>query len=304
MLKKMLVLFLSAVALFASAQRPALYDQLGGPIYAFADQSCFLRSDESLGSAMRDFCQASEAAARWGTLAEASEDSERKAAYLQQLRQLEKTRDAVTFQIKKALIASMDAGDVSRFETLMRSEPLILMKNEAFRKQCLRFYHRHGKPKSIVFLETVKASDRPPSAARMQPETNDAAHKSYKAWMASIAGTEGMAPSAYKSKPSHPKPASKSMSTRHAAQKYSRSYYQGNGPRKGVVIVTTKTCPACKKAKRFFREERIAYREYDLYSSRGTKLYKQHGGYAVPLIIVGKKVMTGLDRNWFATSYK
>lgn len=66
--------------------------------------------------------------------------------------------------------------------------------------------------------------------------------------------------------------------------------------RKNIIILTTPTCPACIEAKKWFKATGKRYTEYNINkSSKGMALYKKHNGWGVPLIIIGDKVMTGLN---------
>lgn len=72
-----------------------------------------------------------------------------------------------------------------------------------------------------------------------------------------------------------------------------------------VVIYTTDWCGICKKAKKYFKANNIAYVDYDVKKSRtGKKDYKLLRGKAVPIIIVGNKRMNGFTASRFEKFYK
>lgn len=72
-----------------------------------------------------------------------------------------------------------------------------------------------------------------------------------------------------------------------------------------VVIYTTAWCGICKKAKKYFRKNNIAYVAYDVEKSRnGKRDYKALRGKAVPIIIVGDKRMNGFTASRFDKLYK
>lgn len=72
-----------------------------------------------------------------------------------------------------------------------------------------------------------------------------------------------------------------------------------------VVIYTTAWCGICKKAKKHFRKNNIAYIAYDVEKSRiGKRDYKALRGRAVPIIIVGNKRMNGFSAARFDKFYK
>ncbi len=72
-----------------------------------------------------------------------------------------------------------------------------------------------------------------------------------------------------------------------------------------IVIYTTAWCGICKKAKKYFRKNNIAYIAYDIEKSRiGKRDYKALRGRAVPIIIVGNKRMNGFTASRFNKLYK
>ena len=70
--------------------------------------------------------------------------------------------------------------------------------------------------------------------------------------------------------------------------------------RSKVVILSASWCGSCKKAKKYFKKNRIRYTDYDIEkSSKGKRLYKQLGATGVPVILVGKKRMNGFSESGF-----
>ena len=64
-----------------------------------------------------------------------------------------------------------------------------------------------------------------------------------------------------------------------------------------VVMYSTAWCGYCKKARAFFRKNRIFFSEYDIEKSAKAKRdHERHGGGGVPLILVGKKKVRGFDQ--------
>lgn len=66
-----------------------------------------------------------------------------------------------------------------------------------------------------------------------------------------------------------------------------------------VTIYTTPTCPWCHKAKAWFRDKKIRYREVDVTSDRNglDEMVKLSGQTGVPVIIVGEEVIVGFNQN-------
>jgi glutaredoxin 3 len=66
-----------------------------------------------------------------------------------------------------------------------------------------------------------------------------------------------------------------------------------------VTIYTTPTCPWCHKAKAWFRDKRIRYREVDVTSDRSglEEMIRVSGQTGVPVIVVGDEVIVGFNQN-------
>lgn len=71
-----------------------------------------------------------------------------------------------------------------------------------------------------------------------------------------------------------------------------------------VTMYATSTCGYCKKARRYFRENDIRYKEYDIGKNReARKRWKRLGGRGVPLILVGSRKMHGFSESGFERMY-
>lgn len=65
---------------------------------------------------------------------------------------------------------------------------------------------------------------------------------------------------------------------------------------KKVVMYMTEWCGYCKKASRYMDANNIPYTEYDIEkSTRANSEHKRLDGKGVPLILVGKKKMSGFN---------
>jgi glutaredoxin len=72
-----------------------------------------------------------------------------------------------------------------------------------------------------------------------------------------------------------------------------------------VTLYGTDWCGYCKKAKRYFRANRIAFQEYDVENSRkGRRDYRKMGGGGVPIILVGGRRLNGFSVVAFERIYQ
>lgn len=72
-----------------------------------------------------------------------------------------------------------------------------------------------------------------------------------------------------------------------------------------VTIFTTQRCGYCKAAKRHFRQQGIAYTEYDIErSAEARQRYQRLGATGVPVILVGNQRLNGFSKEAFDRIYQ
>ena len=74
--------------------------------------------------------------------------------------------------------------------------------------------------------------------------------------------------------------------------------------RRKVVMYSAAWCGYCKKARRYFQQQGIPFKEYDIEESRkGQRDYAKLNGTGVPIIFVGQKRMQGFRAERFQAIY-
>ncbi len=64
-----------------------------------------------------------------------------------------------------------------------------------------------------------------------------------------------------------------------------------------VVMLGAWWCTYCYQAKKYFQKNKISYCEYDMENTeRGKQLYQQHGGGAVPILLIGQHRLKGYSQ--------
>jgi glutaredoxin-like YruB-family protein len=65
-----------------------------------------------------------------------------------------------------------------------------------------------------------------------------------------------------------------------------------------VTLYTTPTCTYCTKAKQYFRENRITFREYNVAKDmrRADEMVKKSGQMGVPVIDIHGKIIVGFNQ--------
>ena len=68
---------------------------------------------------------------------------------------------------------------------------------------------------------------------------------------------------------------------------------------KNVTIYSTPTCHFCHAAKEFFKENNIAFTDYDVSSDteKQAEMVQKSGQMGVPVIVVGDETVVGFDEN-------
>ena len=67
-------------------------------------------------------------------------------------------------------------------------------------------------------------------------------------------------------------------------------------PAHDVVMFTTPTCGYCKKARRFFHDNDVPFRDFDITgSASANSKFDQIGGRGVPVVFIGKQRIDGFS---------
>jgi glutaredoxin len=65
-----------------------------------------------------------------------------------------------------------------------------------------------------------------------------------------------------------------------------------------AVLYATEWCPYCARARKFFKDNNIPFREYDIEkSAEGNAQYERLGGNGVPVVLIADKVIYGYDES-------
>jgi len=66
--------------------------------------------------------------------------------------------------------------------------------------------------------------------------------------------------------------------------------------RPDVIMLGAWWCSYCYQAKKYFQHNHIHYCEYDMENTEiGRQLYQQHGGGAIPKLLIGDYQLSGFD---------
>ncbi|MFO7603880.1 MAG: DUF4124 domain-containing protein [Gammaproteobacteria bacterium] len=75
--------------------------------------------------------------------------------------------------------------------------------------------------------------------------------------------------------------------------------------RPAVIMYSASWCGVCDRAKQYFHDHRIAFKELDIEkSSAGRRGFAKLNGQGVPIILVGEKRMNGFDPARFEKLYR
>jgi glutaredoxin len=70
-----------------------------------------------------------------------------------------------------------------------------------------------------------------------------------------------------------------------------------------VIMLGAWWCTYCYQAKRYFQHNNIHYCEYDMENTEiGKQLYEEHGGGAVPILLIGKYQLSGFSERQIETA--
>ncbi|MFC0349917.1 glutaredoxin family protein [Undibacterium danionis] len=83
-----------------------------------------------------------------------------------------------------------------------------------------------------------------------------------------------------------------------------KSYVEGNysefyaGTKSQIILYGTAACPYCKEARNYFQNKNIFFIDYDVNThEKGQKDFEKLDGDIVPLILIGKRKISGFNPN-------
>ena len=102
----------------------------------------------------------------------------------------------------------------------------------------------------------------------------------------------------------NPRISNNTLNLNHSQDSNSSSENQYAAAQK-VIIYSASWCGVCKQAKKYFNQQGITYKEYDIEkSAKGRKDFKRLRARGVPVILVGKQRMDGFDIAAFNEMYR
>ena len=255
-MKTLLVLVAMSLTLFANSY-PTLFAQLGTPLYEVNTQLQPLAKQETLKSPLLIYDVQSNKALVFGQKAELSADKQQKGAYLKKLRKLQKSYDDLTVLLQKQIIQTVKTDDYKLFIAMVNTEAELFFQKPKTKEAIYHYYNKH------------KNRERSPSLTkRIKKEGQTVVRYN--------TGTSNF--SSYSDKP-------KAKQTRTQRPKASRNE---------VTVLSTPSCPYCRKAKSFLSRNHVSFTEYNVNSSsEGKRLYRKYGGSGVPIVIINGRVIKG-----------
>lgn len=89
---------------------------------------------------------------------------------------------------------------------------------------------------------------------------------------------------------------------------YSPEWFYKSKPRQSraqVVMYSAEWCGVCTRAKQYFREQQIPYKNLDIDKSQEAREgFDKLGGQGIPIILVGKRRMNGFSAARFEKMYR
>ena len=246
-MKRTLFLLLFAMSLVAD-NYPALYTQLGTPLYEARAQLQILSAHNTLRGPILQYAVLSDQTLEFGRMADNSHDEEKKRAYLKKLRSLQKAYDKLAVFLQKQLAHNIDIDNYKLFLSIVNTGTELFYQNPNLKERIYNYYSAHRAEEASVSLDR-----------RIEKEKNTI-----------VLYNTASARNSYADTP--------------------EARYRE------VTVLATPTCPYCKKAKNFLRENGIAFTEYNINrSATGKRLYNEHHGKGVPVVIINNTVIHGYN---------
>ena len=255
-MKTLLVLVALSLTLFANGY-PTLFAQLGTPLYEANTQLRPLTKEETLKSPLLTYNVQCNKALAFGQKAELSADKQQKSAYLKKLRKLQKNYDDLAVLLQKQIIQAMKTDDYKLFMAMVNTEADLFFQKLKTKEAIYHYYKQHkNRERSRSLTKRIKKERQ--TVVRYNTDTSN-----------------------YSSFNDTPK----TKQTRRQRPTASQN---------DVTVLSTPSCPYCRKAKSFLAKNHVSFTDYNVNSSaEGKRLYRKYGGSGVPIVIINGRVIKG-----------
>ncbi len=259
-MKPLLFTLMFAATLFAD-NYPQLFAQLATPLYKTGVQLQPLVKHEVLKTPVSDYSEQCKRVLEFGKNAEKSADSKEKTIYLKKLRGLQEKHDSLSIFLQKQLSQSMDDNDYPLFLSMVNTEADLFFERPDTKEEIYRYYNKHRNEKNSSYLDRrIKRDEK--------------MIRTYNTTSANIR--------MYTDKP-------EKRSARPTTEK-------PKAATNSVIVLSKPGCSYCLRAKQFLDNNSIRYTEYNIKtSSEGRRLFQQHNGRGVPLLLINGNVIRGFD---------
>jgi len=157
---KIVLVMLIAMQLWAGETFPALFAQMGDPLFGYAVKTGALKKDARLGGSVRAYVQLAESVKVDGLAAQHAGTVEARGVYLGELRALQNKHDRLMVEVKRELLAAQKAGDTERLLQIALTEPAIVRNDPQLRETVVAFYKQKRLKGRSAFLDAVVRDSR------------------------------------------------------------------------------------------------------------------------------------------------
>lgn len=255
-MKTLLLLVALSLALFADGY-PTLFAQLGTPLYEANIQLQPLSKHKSLKSPLLTYNSQCTKTLAFGQKAELSADKQQKSTYLKKLRNLQKYYDDLAALLQKKINQTMKIDNYELFIAMVNTEAELFFQKPKAKEEIYSYYTKHkSRERSRSLSKRIKKDKQ--TIVRYNTSTTN--YRSY--------------------------------SDKSSTKKQTKNKQKVH--RNNVTVLSTPTCPYCRKAKSFLNSQRVSFTEYNVNSSsQGQRLYRKYGGSGVPIVIINGRVIKG-----------
>jgi len=152
---KWILILLAAVQLWSAETTPALFAQMGDPLYGYAERMGPLGTKGETGREATAFAVEAGRARRAGFAAEKEGTPAARQAYLRQLRGLQKAYDRLMAAVKREMLTAMAGNKTALLLRVASTEPPVALRDGRLRETIAAYCDANGLRGRSAFLDRV-----------------------------------------------------------------------------------------------------------------------------------------------------
>ncbi len=257
-----LILLLFFVTVHAKESYPLAFATQGTPLYKDANSFKLLEKYLKINILIKEYKTKASSVKKFGFEVDKSEDKKTTFIYLKSLRTLQNKHDNIIGYSAKLLNDAIKKNDYRQFSDMVNFGIFYYKERPKLKEKITSYYKKNRRKGRISSLDKIMRYDR---------RTTTLYDTSKRVYMGQDTST--------------------------STPTQNQNIQNQNVEDEDITLISMSGCGYCVKAKALLDKSGKSYRELNVKSSKGSRIFKKYNGRGLPLIIIGNKVIRGYSKS-------